>query len=371
MGAIGKRRHRVMRCSRMQPRPSLQDVINASFARAASTEQALLLLRQFESLLASDSFRADLDAKYLQAFQARWGGRTGGGCLRHVAGWRIRAGGLQDRAALCLYVSKRKGRCDTVRQRRFPPCPTNHPPHLQRYAADLEGVQRLYEKHKADPPVARNAPPVAGKIQWARHLLHRIEAPMLRFQEREAVLAAKDSKKVFRTYNRLAQVGAGRAAGGAWDELVRQDGRLGAQGRVGWTTRAAANAAVLLAAWPGVGSLLQSPAALHERPQALLEFEGLWHQAWLRGIDNAKAQLQATLLAQDPASGAGWGRGGRWVEIEAERIWAWQHPGWTCACYPWPSCQPVVAVAATFTPTSTLLPTAPLRPCRRRAGRQL
>lgn len=43
-------------------------------------------------------------------------------------------------------------------------------------------------------------------------------------------------------------------------------------------------------------------------PQALLEFEGLWHQAWLRGIDNAKAQLQATLLVQDPASGAQCGR---------------------------------------------------------------
>lgn len=46
------------------------------------------------------------------------------------------------------------------------------------------------------------------------------------------------------------------------------------------------------------------------RWQALLEFEGLWHQAWLRGIDNAKAQLQATLLVQDPASGAAEFRGG-------------------------------------------------------------
>lgn len=54
------------------PTCALQDVINASFARAASTEQALLLLRQFESLLARESFRADLDAKYLQAFQVRW-----------------------------------------------------------------------------------------------------------------------------------------------------------------------------------------------------------------------------------------------------------------------------------------------------------
>lgn len=46
-------------------------MIDASFTRAASTEQALLLLRQFECLLQRDSFRADLDHKYLAAFQVR------------------------------------------------------------------------------------------------------------------------------------------------------------------------------------------------------------------------------------------------------------------------------------------------------------
>lgn len=127
----------------------LQTVIDASYARAASTEHALLLLRQFECLLQRDSFRADLDAKYLAAFAS--------------------------------------------------------------YAADLEAVQRLYEKHKGEPPLARNAPPVAGAIGWARALLSRIEAPMARFRRHEAVLAAKDSKRVIRTYNRLAQVGGARA----------------------------------------------------------------------------------------------------------------------------------------------------------------
>ena len=38
--------------------------------------------------------------------------------------------------------------------------------------------------------------------------------------------------------------------------------------------------------------------------QTLLEFEALWHQAWLQSIDNAKAQLQATLLAENPLTGA-------------------------------------------------------------------
>lgn len=131
-------------------RTVLQDVIDASFAHAATTEQSLLLLRQFECLPQRDSFRADLDAKYLAAFAS--------------------------------------------------------------YAADLEAVQRLYEKQKGEPPLARNAPPVAGAIGWARALLARIEAPMARFRQLEAVLAAKDSKRVIRTYNRLAQVRAQAAA---------------------------------------------------------------------------------------------------------------------------------------------------------------
>ena len=97
-----------------------------------------------------------------------------------------------------------------------PLSPPHHPP--QSYAADLEAVQRLYERHKAEPPVPRNAPPVAGRILWARHLLARIEAPMARFRQREAVLGAKDSKRVVKAYNRLAQV----RAGGRWRVALMQ-----------------------------------------------------------------------------------------------------------------------------------------------------
>jgi dynein heavy chain len=160
----------------------VQEVLNAVFARATSTEHSLLLLRQFERLLHSDSFRADLDAKYAAAFLA--------------------------------------------------------------YAADLEAVQALYERHKAAPPRARAAPPVAGCIAWSRHLLRRVEAPMARFRARPALLASKEGRRAVRTYNRLCQ--------------------------------------------------------------ALLECEGLWHAAWLRSVDNARAQLTATLLTEHPDTG-GWG----------------------------------------------------------------
>lgn len=51
---------------------------------------------------------------------------------------------------------------------------------FQSYGRDLEAVQALYEKHKMAPPLPRNAPPVAGNIQWSRQLLRRIETPMKR-----------------------------------------------------------------------------------------------------------------------------------------------------------------------------------------------
>ena len=108
-------------------------------------------------------------------------------------------------------------------------------------AVDLEAVQRAYEKHKHEPPVPRNAPPVSGNIMWARHLLARIEGPMARFSGNTTLMEAKESKRVIQLYNRVAQ--------------------------------------------------------------ALVEFEALWHQAWLRSVETAKGQLQATLLTRHPQTG--------------------------------------------------------------------
>ncbi len=38
--------------------------------------------------------------------------------------------------------------------------------------------------------------------------------------------------------------------------------------------------------------------------KALVEFETLWHQAWLKGIEQQKAGLQAPLLVRHPDTGA-------------------------------------------------------------------
>lgn len=68
-----------------------------------------------------------------------------------------------------------------------------------------------------------------------------------RFAKRPALMESKDSKKTIKTYNKLAQT--------------------------------------------------------------LLEFQALWHRAWLQSVENSKAQLQATLLAEHQSTGEGAGRG--------------------------------------------------------------
>lgn len=112
---------------------------------------------------------------------------------------------------------------------------------FQNYGLDLNEVQGIYEKHKHQPPKVRNAPPVAGSILWSRQLLTRIEEPMRRFSQNKSILQLRESKKIIKTYNRVAR--------------------------------------------------------------ALIEFETLWHQAWIKSIDTAKAGLQATLIVRHPETG--------------------------------------------------------------------
>ena len=155
---------------------ALQGFINSSFENIMSTEHALSLLKQFQAVLQRDNLKADLDSKYMVIFH--------------------------------------------------------------NYGLDLETVQKLYEKHKNNPPMSRNEPPVTGNIKWARHLLRRIEEPMRKFQANKNIMTTKESKKIIRTYNKVAR--------------------------------------------------------------ALIEFETLWHYAWTKSIDSAKAGLNATLIIRHP-----------------------------------------------------------------------
>jgi len=156
----------------------LQGFINRSFESIVSIEASLSLLRVFENILQRENLKADLDSKLMLIFQ--------------------------------------------------------------NYGLELTTVQDLYEKQKHSPPIGRNMPPVAGSILWARHLLRRIEEPMRRFESNGKILASKDSRKIIKTYNKVAKT--------------------------------------------------------------LVAFEYLWYEAWCNSIESARAGLQATLIIRDPKS---------------------------------------------------------------------
>ncbi|KAL4171660.1 hypothetical protein KRP22_009750 [Phytophthora ramorum] len=158
---------------------SLQQFINVSFDSITSIEQSLQLLKQFQQILQRETLRSDLDSKFTVIFH--------------------------------------------------------------NYGLDLSHVQELYERHRHDPPVARNLPPVAGNILWSRHLLRRIEEPMRKFESNPTVLSTKDSKKIIKTYNKVART--------------------------------------------------------------LVAFEYLWYEAWCRSVESARAGLHATLIIRHPETG--------------------------------------------------------------------
>ena len=77
---------------------------------------------------------------------------------------------------------------------------------LLHYSRDIEMVSRIYQKNKSDPPVARDLPPVAGKIAWSRQLFRRIQEPMEVFQQHQVILQTPEARKIVKNFNKLAKV---------------------------------------------------------------------------------------------------------------------------------------------------------------------
>ncbi|KXJ25255.1 Dynein heavy chain 5, axonemal [Exaiptasia diaphana] len=109
---------------------------------------------------------------------------------------------------------------------------------LTYFGRDIETIQKIYQRHKNDPPVAWDLPPIAGKIAWARQMYRRIQEPMELFQRYPAILQTSEGKKIIKNYNKMAKV--------------------------------------------------------------LLEFELLYHQAWIKQVEVIKTGLQASLLVRHP-----------------------------------------------------------------------
>ncbi|XP_063079703.1 dynein axonemal heavy chain 8-like isoform X2 [Engraulis encrasicolus] len=112
---------------------------------------------------------------------------------------------------------------------------------LQHYISELEGVRKLYQLHREDPPVARNMPPIAGKILWVKQLFRKIQEPLTFIEENSDILSSQEGKDVVKMYNKTAST--------------------------------------------------------------LVEFEILYHRSWMRDVSQLQYALQATLLVLHPDTG--------------------------------------------------------------------
>jgi dynein heavy chain len=61
-------------------------------------------------------------------------------------------------------------------------------------------------ENKENPPLARNLPPVSGKIAWSRQLYRRIAGPVEVFQTNQQLMQLPETKKAIKKFNRLARV---------------------------------------------------------------------------------------------------------------------------------------------------------------------
>lgn len=77
---------------------------------------------------------------------------------------------------------------------------------LAHYSRDIEAVSRIYQKSKDEPPIARDLPPMAGRIVWCRQLYRRINHPMRVFEANGTILQYGEAKKIIRNYNKVAAV---------------------------------------------------------------------------------------------------------------------------------------------------------------------
>ena len=65
---------------------------------------------------------------------------------------------------------------------------------------------QAYMKSYDDPVMLRNITPVSGRILWARHLARRVEEPMEIFKLHPSVFQGDAGRRVVHMFNRVSQV---------------------------------------------------------------------------------------------------------------------------------------------------------------------
>ena len=71
---------------------------------------------------------------------------------------------------------------------------------IVRIDLQVETIERIFKDHRDDPPRHHYQSPVAGAINWERHLFYCIKRPILRFLNMEEMMQSERGKAVRAKY---------------------------------------------------------------------------------------------------------------------------------------------------------------------------
>jgi dynein heavy chain len=108
------------------------------------------------------------------------------------------------------------------------------------FVKDIDFIQKQYNEQKDKPPIARNMPPIAGRIAWSQQLYRRLKEPVDIFRAQPELIALAETRRAIKAYNRIAK--------------------------------------------------------------ALVEYEVVFLQVWKRQVDETRGMLNCTILVRDPDS---------------------------------------------------------------------
>jgi len=59
---------------------------------------------------------------------------------------------------------------------------------LERYAKELDEMEKMFTENEKNPPIPKNMPLNSGKIAWARSIITRIKTPIDKFKTKQEIL---------------------------------------------------------------------------------------------------------------------------------------------------------------------------------------
>jgi len=76
---------------------------------------------------------------------------------------------------------------------------------LKKYKEELVEMNALFEKYKDNPPISKNMPPTAGRIEWARSIMGRVKGPIDKFKQKEGLIYTPLGQEATQMYINLVR----------------------------------------------------------------------------------------------------------------------------------------------------------------------